>query len=405
VTNRAHQQTLKVYNRAIAGVRELVERHELDDSVVVLSCILFSSVEFQQRNVKTGNDLVKRCCRILTENLTSLQTRPNSLASHDVHQVVAPFVLRRAVLIATLGDALPPQQVVAGDAAGSMSEAVRSRHTMINEARVQFHSLVNHCYDVIRLAEFVPHFKDGNPVKTWFSSRRQSLLDDLTQWKASFTAASSSWTPHVETDWIRSYMLMYWDVCFTSLAACDSPRETIFDDYMDQFADIIERATLYLQHSAQQQPPPHSGGPGPGIIPPLYFCATKCRDPTLRRAALRLMQLAPRQEDLWAFLAPERVVAKVISVEEGDDPLFYSSRGTRSEMLQPQCAGLLPPEERRFAHVSVVSRQVTGSLKQRQALKLSRFESATDGSNRLIDDYTWLDDGEEAYSTDRHCST
>ena len=370
------------------NVRQLAERDQIDDSVVVLSYILFASVEFHQRNVKTGTDLLKRCCKVLTENLTSLYTRQNSTASQAVFQVVTPFVLRRAVVIATLGNALPPRWV-ANNEVSNILKAVLSRSPTLNEARLQFHSLVCHCYEVIRHADFVPDMKDDDPGKVLFLSQRQSLLDKLMQWKASFTAISSR-TPDVNTDWIGSYLLMYWAVCYTSLATCVSLRETSFDDYMDYFAEIVEHATVYLGHSAQSTKVQLLSSSDPGVIPPLYFCATKCRDPILRREALRLMRQAPRQENLWAFVASDRVVAKVISVEEGEYQLAFSKDSPES-----QCAGLLP-EERRFAHVSVVGRQASGG-KQRQFLELSRFEFATDGSRRLIHDYTWLDDGEEVW--------
>ena len=389
VTNREHRQALRYYNRAIVNVRQLAERNQIDDSVVVLSYILFASVEFQQRNVKTGTDLVKRCCKILTENLTSLYTRQNSTAGQAVHQVVTPFVLRKAVVIATLGAALPLQWV-ANKEVSNILQAVLSRSPTLTEARVQFYSLVSHCYELIRLADFVPSIKDDDPRTVLFLSQRQSLLDKLMQWKASCTATSSR-TPDVEIDWISSYLLIYWAVCYISLAACVSPRQIIFDDYMDHFAEIIKHATVYLRNSAQSTTVQLLSSFDPGVIPPLYFCATKCRDPILRREALRLMRQAPRQENLWAFVAPDRVVAKVISAEEGEYQLSLSKDSPES-----QCPGL-PPEERRFAFVSVVGRQAPGGRLQRQALELSRFEFATDGSRRLINDYTWLDEREEVW--------
>lgn len=102
------------------------------------------------------------------------------------------------------------------------------------------------------------------------------------------------------------------------------------------------------------------------------------------------MRQAPRQENLWALVASDRVVAKVISVEEGEYQLSFSKDSPESQYVG------LPPEERRFAYVSVVGRQALGG-KQRRVLELSRFEFATDGSRRLINDYTWLDDGEELW--------
>lgn len=385
--SQEHRQALSVYHRAIVSVRKLADRDDVDDSFVVFSYILFATVEFQQRNVKTGTDLLKKCCRILTEDLTARVITPKSTAGQAIHAVITPFVLRRAVLMGTLGNALPPQWV-GNDEASESLEAVLSRSPVLNEARNQFHSLVNDCYELVRLEDFVLNVKDDDPGKVSFLSRCQSLVDKFVHWKTSFTATSSC-TPNVETDWIGSYLLMYWAVCYTSLVTCASLLQTVFDDHRDQFADIVEHATIYIRHCAQSIKVQQLSSFTPGAIPPLYFCATKCRDPTLRREALRLMREAPGPEKLWAFVAPDRVVAKVISVEEGECQL--SSRASERAPYNG-----LPPEENRFAYVGVVARQAPCG-KQRQALELSRFEFAEDGSRRLINDYVWLNEGDEVW--------
>ena len=386
VANREHGQALKLYNKALASVRQLAERDQIDDSVAVLSYMLFASVEFQQRDFKTGTDLVKRCGTILTENLTSLHTRHKSIASHAVHQVVSPFVLRKAITVATLGNgALSPQRDINHDTS-NLLKTVLSRSPTLNAARVQFLSLVYESYEVIRHAEFVPDLEDDDWRKMYFLLQRQSLLDQLVQWKTSFISTSNR-TPDVETNWISSYFLMYWAVCYTSLAACVTLRQTIFDDYVDHFAEIVEHAKVCLRQSTQSTNVQLLSSLEPGVIPLLYFCGTKCRDPILRREALRLMGQAPQQENLWAFVAPDRVVAKVISVEEGESQFYSSKTSPDSQYSGP------PPEERRFAYVSVVGRQ-TPSGQLRQALELSRFEFAADGSISLVNEYAWLEDGE-----------
>jgi len=383
VTNREHRQALRIYNRAITNVRQLAERGQIDDSVVVLSYTLFASVESQQSNVKTANDLWKRCGMILTENLTSLPTMQKSSADQVVHEVITPFVLTKAVVIATLTNTLSPR-CDANNEVTKVLKTVQSRSTMLDEAKNELNSLMDHCFEVIRHADFFPNIKDDDPVKVLFLSQRQSSLDKLIQWKAVFTATRSR-TSDVETDWICSYLLVYWEVCYIFLATCISLRQTSFDEYIDHFAEIIKHATIFLEHSLKSTNVQLLSSADLGIIPPLYFCATKCRDPILRREALHLIRQAPRQEDLWAFVAPDRVAAKVIAVEEGNCHFSFLKHSPESRY-----AGL-PPEERRFAYFSVVGRLAPGG-KLRQALELSRFKFASDGSRRLVNDYVWLEE-------------
>ena len=101
------------------------------------------------------------------------------------------------------------------------------------------------------------------------------------------------------------------------------------------------------------------------------------------------MRQAPRQENSWAFIAPDRVAAKVISVEKGGCQLLPAKDFPDLQETS------LPSEERRFAFVSVVVRQ-TPNGKQLQALELNRFEIAVDGSRNMINEYVWLDDAQEA---------
>jgi hypothetical protein len=65
-----------------------------------------------------------------------------------------------------------------------------------------------------------------------------------------------------------------------------------------------------------------------GVIPPLYFVAAKCRDPTIRRRALSLLKKAPRRESSWSAL-PTRVVEKTIALEEEHSGRFIESPPTR----------------------------------------------------------------------------
>jgi hypothetical protein len=54
-----------------------------------------------------------------------------------------------------------------------------------------------------------------------------------------------------------------------------------------------------------------------GVIPPLYFTAIKCRDPVVRREAIRLLGLArPRKEGLWDARNLASIAERVVEIEE-----------------------------------------------------------------------------------------
>ncbi|KAK5030996.1 hypothetical protein LTR13_008009 [Exophiala sideris] len=379
VTNKHHQQALKYYNRAITSVRRLADRDELSDSVATLSCILFASVEFQQRNVTTGTELVKDCCRMLTQGMSTGPSERPSQTSSALHEVVAPFILRKALLTATLGTFLPPEWHAHHKPKLAKGKPLAACPTL-NEASIQLYTLLYQCFEVTRVADIVPDVGE-DPGKDRFLALRTVLLETLTQWKLSFMTEQYQ-KAREEASWMCSYLLMYWTLCYISLAACAHANQTAFDEHRDHFGTMIHHAEIYLAHlnECSTELPPFQVEPG--VLPVLYFCAMRCRDPVLRREALRLMRQAPKQDTLWAFIAPERVVERVIALEERgmnapvpDDALDLPTKW--------------PPEKCRFAHVSVLSRDAGGE--QRLALRLDRFVFQADRTRRLVTEFAWLD--------------
>lgn len=388
IVNQKHSQALGFYNKAIANVRQLFVSGQMDDSAVILSYILFVSVECQQRNDETACELLKKCCSLVHEKAASPSLGQNSTTGRAILQVVTPFVLRRALLTATLGHPLPPR-CVAGGRASLLLEATLRRHPSLEDAKLQLHNLVFESFQMVRLGEMVPNVDDKDPAKVFFMAERRSLLDKLLLWKES-VIAGNIWNGDVVALWIVSYLLMYCETSYISLATCIFTPQIVFDKYMENFVAIIEHATVYLSQPANVRL-----GFEPGVIPPLYFCATKCRDPMLRRQALRLMQQAPPQETFWAISEPVRVAAKVISVEEGECLPHSQNHSPHSQPHSPYNG--LPPEERRFTHSTVLTRHVPGDNTPHQFLELSRYEVTADGGRRLVYEYVWLDPEEELW--------
>ncbi|KAI9808183.1 MAG: hypothetical protein M1825_004640 [Sarcosagium campestre] len=54
-----------------------------------------------------------------------------------------------------------------------------------------------------------------------------------------------------------------------------------------------------------------------GIISPLFVIAGTCRDPRIRRKAIRLMRSSPRKEGVWDGMLAARVAERIVSLEEG----------------------------------------------------------------------------------------
>ena len=90
--------------------------------------------------------------------------------------------------------------------------------------------------------------------------------------------------------------------------ALDAEEET-YDKYLPEFQTICKEAAHII-----------AGGTPlfqleMGVIPPLYFTALRCRDPSTRLRAQELLQQAPAKEGLWNREEALRVVRRVVNLE------------------------------------------------------------------------------------------
>jgi hypothetical protein len=91
-----------------------------------------------------------------------------------------------------------------------------------------------------------------------------------------------------------------------------SVAQTAFDQHKGRFEDVVHHADIILTLSGTRP----SFTFEMGVIPPLYFVATKCRDPTIRRRALSLLKKALERESSWRASHAARALEQIIALEE-----------------------------------------------------------------------------------------
>jgi hypothetical protein len=102
------------------------------------------------------------------------------------------------------------------------------------------------------------------------------------------------------------------------------------DAYIDGFKDIVRLGSSYLATTSSNDAFSYEMR----IIPPLYYTALKCRDPSVRREALSLLSSSSPREGLWDSRIAVKVAERAIQIEERE-------MGT----------GLLPAESSRIVAV------------------------------------------------------
>lgn len=95
--------------------------------------------------------------------------------------------------------------------------------------------------------------------------------------------------------------------------------EKFWDNYYVEFDTIMTHATAVAKrpkHTRSKGTPKPAFSLDTGIILPLYFVATKCRHPTIRRKAIALLKSTPRQEGVLNSMLTGRVAERLVEIEE-----------------------------------------------------------------------------------------
>jgi hypothetical protein len=99
--------------------------------------------------------------------------------------------------------------------------------------------------------------------------------------------------------------------------------ETAYDAFNSDFAESIELAQTLLDHMETY----YNNQKGIAtftidgvMVPSMYIIATKCRDPVIRRRAVRILEENPRREGLWDSSLIAKIGRLSIAIEEEGVP-------------------------------------------------------------------------------------
>ncbi|KIW66981.1 hypothetical protein PV04_06259 [Phialophora macrospora] len=379
VINIQHRKALEWYQRALVDFRHLLERGEADNGYILLSCILFAGLEFQQRQVGNAWRLIDTAFALLDQNLSMSQTQVSKLKDPSLYEFVTTFFSRKAVLMGPLGKPIPLKWNVrpTGD---TFAPSMNSYLALLTDAKVQLESLMYQAYEVVRVGHLLYH--DDYEMQK-LKPRQELHLKEVQQWKDKFLKLCEIGRDG-EMSCIGSTLLMYWGMCYVWLAACTSPLQTAFDKHVDDFAAIVDNARVVLQCIAPSNAGGHLFTCDGDVVPPLLFTATKCRHPALRRTALQLLREAPYRDGLWSSVAAPSLVEKLIAVEEGDDHFSAS----------PVPSSGLPPEERRIHHFAIV-KGAGSEGRRRLKVQLTKAALDADRSLKMVHEEVWVEERTE----------
>lgn len=172
------------------------------------------------------------------------------------------------------------------------------------------------------------------PAKTGYSYRifrsvtnidlyESSFIDDrfaeLARWTNAFEGVlACSRTPMGNHDYLGATIVKMRSLIARSLCiSLSCERETVFDKFYNDYLEIVALAKSVLLKLY----PAHSVGKmrfrfDTGMVPTLFYLVILCRQRTLRKEALAILEAYPCREGTWDSLMAARIARWVIEAEE-----------------------------------------------------------------------------------------
>ena len=353
---------LEWYSKAVSKMNEMLPHEEDKETWALTTCALFVGIEFQQGNVGNGFAMLGQGFGLLEAKLRSYhEERPQtSLAALD--QIVVPFISKHALFMASFGLSFLAQwgkQFTSSDTPVSTSGDLASQ---LDVLKLELSDITCLCYETVRGCRLVLFDAAENAKQT---PRRLDGLSQLLAWRERLFSQTQG-IKSLYDSWLISRLLMYFGVSYIWISTCQNPLQSSFDSYYRDFEQIIEHAEDVLTLADHPDVVARRQISASGCVPPLYFTASKCRDPTLRRRALSLLDRAPIEDSLWTVLPAQRIIRGIIAFEEDRDTEVLS-RCMTSELRR------MPLEGRRVHHLEILP-PPSCSAPQQMAIKLWTYD-------------------------------
>lgn len=311
--------TIEQYNRAVTHLIPMTSALSKSTvRVVLISCLIFASIDFLQKRYKSGQIHVQSGYRVMREivgcDLSGVSNDPNSnLIDLWLAETFEKFYIQEIFLAPDSPLHIWPRE-------GISKPAVFQSAT---QARVNLDKLLLATYSLTR---FHPPRRGRHSVTSLqhFASMKQQLQQGLSLWLQVATLSSPSNTSERE---VLSYRLLYIYHMMAYIlveSAAKPPNEVLFDQFSHEFESIVTRVKELLKVTAPitaahetERKASHNFSfiTDIGIIPPLYFVAVKCRVWTTRCQAIGLLADSAHQEGVWNGAIAAAAASEIMKLE------------------------------------------------------------------------------------------
>ena len=330
---------LQQYAKSVSHLNKyLVAENTPSIGVVLICCVLFIAFESLQGNSDSTACHLLNGSKILRDWEGSKNSTNSTIHQDEIRPVFQQLNVQAKSLLdinVQLFDSRAPGTIEMPDS-----------FTNLQEARNFLYIHLDYAFDLIQTTEaYVSSFHSQNEIldeksaieiivaeeKMFLFSpsrsagclaqaykKRTRIENLLYEWSLIFDKFLSQSSVKMSTRDVCAAILLkiHYICCWVLLKTCHSHDECVFDEYISYF----EKVTILSQALIETSTSDKHGTKlwfEMGVIAPLYFTASRCREPTIRRRAVQLLELRGRDGARDAEGA-RAVAERMIALEEAD---------------------------------------------------------------------------------------
>ncbi|KAH7317769.1 hypothetical protein BKA65DRAFT_515167 [Rhexocercosporidium sp. MPI-PUGE-AT-0058] len=285
---------LQQYSKAVRELAAYLATGEQDTTVALISCLIFVWIEFLQGDLETGIRHLKSGLRIISGQ-TSSQLVPLSQEVKDINASLDRSFARLQIQ-AEIHGGFPVDFPKLTKTSAKHSAPVPRSFNNIFDAREWLDSELIASFKFLQRLQTMTAGVEADFVA--IETTRLQHLERLDAWSEAtkrMTIESVPLEGHLYSTGVL-YLQLYYTAVSIIFKTITKTSEMDYDNYLPDFQRVYS-ISKSLFDSAKSGAPMLSFDMC--IIPPLFFLVLKCRDLTLRRKAIALLELAPYQEGMW----------------------------------------------------------------------------------------------------------
>ena len=326
---------LQQCNRAIGHLNQHIGSNgQHSKEMLLMACAIFICLESLQGNYESALSHMQGGLQIFRDwqaDTTKLRL-PEAASSAQHHQNVDNEIVQMFSRLNVQTLLFPDTHLFSMDFVKRdvqpITDSVPGAFTTLKEAR----DCLDKCISYKLQASAATYFNRQASENESGADQPQDPLNErlLPQWLVAFHAFVKKAGPSLSPKDSQGAMLLEIQYKCTKilLSVGLPPREAAFDAFGALFESIISLATSVIHKSGSCGTSECKGQFSfeTGLVPPLYFTATRCRDPWIRRQALSLLSSTPRQECIWNSEMLSKIAKRLILIEEERDDIGHVAR-------------------------------------------------------------------------------